>query len=54
MEAYTKALKSIAEKEDPKDVHSTFGEYVAARTREMSTEKAKAVHMKIMTILLDE
>ena len=54
LEAYTSALKSIAETDAPRDVHTTFGEYVAARTREMDPTKVKAVQLKIMTILLED
>ncbi len=51
LEAYTNALKAITEKEEPRDMHTAFGEYVAARTRPMDLDKAKAIHFKIMNIL---
>ncbi len=54
LEVYTNALKSIAEADAPKDVHSSFGDYVAARTREMDPAKAKAVQFKIMSILMED
>ncbi len=51
MAAYTEALKAITQKEDEKDMHTHFGDYIAARTRAMTQERATEVHGKIIAIL---